>query len=58
MKTLFTILLPVVTTITAIATHKSFLQGEYLLSALFTEICFLSASLWIATIASRKMAVR
>jgi hypothetical protein len=58
MKTLITLLMPALIAVTAIATHKLFIQADYLASAFFTIVCFLSTSLWIAVMSSHKMVSR
>lgn len=58
MKTLFTLMMPVLMFLTAAATNHLFVQGAYLASAFFTIVCFLATSVWITLISSRKIVLR
>ena len=58
MKTLFTLLMPVLMIASAIITNNLFIQGAYLASAFFTMVCFFSTSVWIAILGSRKLVIR
>lgn len=58
MKTLFTILLPLLVAITFIASSKSFAMNHYYASAIFYIASFCTASLWIAIISSKKLVLR
>jgi hypothetical protein len=58
MKTLFTLLMPVLIIASAVVTNNLFSQGAYLASAFFTMVCFFSTSLWITILSSRKLVIR
>jgi hypothetical protein len=58
MKTIFTLVMPVMTAVSAMASNKMFHHGEYLSSAVLTIAAYLSASLWISILTSRKMTIR
>jgi len=55
MKTLLTLLMPLLIAITFTISSKFFSQADYLLSALFTLASYSATSLWITIISSKKL---
>lgn len=58
MKTLFTLLMPLLMVVTFIASSKLFSQADYYTSAVFYIASFCTASLWVAIISSKKLVLR
>jgi hypothetical protein len=58
MKTLFTLLMPLLIATTFIISSKYFAQSDYLVSAVFTLACYSATSLWITVISSKKIMLR
>jgi len=58
MKTLFTLLMPLVIAITFLTSSHLFAKGDYLVSAVFTLASYSATSLWIAILSSRKLVLR
>ncbi len=58
MKTLFTLLLPVLIYISFIASSHLFSSAHYLSSAALTVACFLTTSIWINILGSKKLIVQ
>jgi hypothetical protein len=58
MKTLLTLLMPLLIAITFTASNKFFAEADYYASAVFTIACLCSASLWITVLSSKKLVVR
>lgn len=55
MKTLLTLLMPLLIAVTFTISSKFFAQDEYLMSALFTLLSYSATSLWIAILSSKKI---
>jgi hypothetical protein len=58
MKTLFTLLMPLLIVITFTISNKFFVQGDYYASAVFYLACFCTTSLWVTVISSKKLVLR
>jgi hypothetical protein len=58
MKTLLTLLMPLLIAITFIISSKYFARADYLVSAVFTLACYSATSLWITVISSKKLVLR
>jgi hypothetical protein len=58
MKTLFTLLMPLLIAITFVISSKYFARADYLVSAVFTLACYSATSLWITVISSKKLVLR
>ena len=58
MKTLFTLLMPLLIVAAFIFSSRFFAQGQYLVSAVFTLACYSATSLWITVISSKKLVLR
>ena len=58
MKTLFTLLMPVIIAITFSVSSHLFAKEYYLASAVFTLACYSATSIWIALLSSKKIALR
>lgn len=58
MKTLFTILMPLLMVVSFIASSRLFAQAEYFPSAIFYIASFCTAILWVAIISSKKLILR
>jgi hypothetical protein len=57
MKTLLTLLMPLMMVITFMASNRLFAAEDYYTSALFTIACLCSITLWITVISSKKLAL-
>ena len=57
MKTILTLLMPVLAIAAGLTSLIFFNNSEYMLSAVFTVASYLSASLWVYTLNSRKVAL-
>ncbi len=57
MKTLLTLLMPLLIAVTFSISSKFFAQDHYLISAVFTLVCYSITSLWIAVLSSKKLAL-
>jgi hypothetical protein len=57
MKTIFTLILPVLTVLTGIAGYTLFTKEDYMPSALFIVASHLLAAFWVYTISSKKKVV-
>jgi hypothetical protein len=58
MKTLFTLLMPLMIAITFTISSHYFASEAYLLSAAFTLVCYSATSLWIMLLSSKKLVLR
>jgi hypothetical protein len=58
MKTLFTLLMPLLIAITFVISSEYFARADYLVSAVFTLACYSATSLWITVISSKKLVLR
>lgn len=58
MKTLFTLLMPLMIAITFSISSHLFSNDKYLLSAVFTLASYCAASLWIMLLSSKKIVLR
>jgi len=54
MKTLFTLLMPILIIATFIISSRLFSNAHYLSSAVFTLASYAATSIWIAVISSKK----
>jgi hypothetical protein len=58
MKTLFTLLMPLLMVVAFIASSKLFAKADYYSSAIFYIASFCAASLWVAIVSSKKLILR
>jgi len=58
MKTLLTLLMPLLIAITFIISSKFFARADYLVSAIFTLASYSATSLWIMVLSSKKIVLR
>ncbi len=58
MKTLFTLLMPLMIIATFTISSHFFANGEHLLSAAFTLVCYSATSMWVMLLSSKKLVLR
>jgi hypothetical protein len=54
MKTILSILMPLIAIVTGIASYNLFTEANYYLSAIFTVVSWLSASVWVYLVIPKK----
>ena len=57
MKTLLSLMMPLLIAVTFMISSKFFAQGQYLISAAFTLACYSATSLWITVLSTKKLSL-
>ena len=58
MKTILTLLMPLLIVMSFLVSSRLFAEASYLSSAFFTIACYCTTSLWILVLSSKKLVLR